>query len=286
MFQFMSMIIFKKSGQLSVHLSNERKLGKQTGFVPTMGALHNGHLSLIEAAKQANDLVICSIFVNPTQFNNPDDFKHYPITIEKDIEQLVSSGCDILFLPTADEIYPTDYVKKHYDLGSLEETLEGAYRPGHFQGVCQVMDRLLHIISPHNLYLGQKDLQQCQVISKLIKILGKEDSIKLNIVPTIREADGLAMSSRNLRLNDQERKIAVSIYKELKWIKDHLNSYSLDSLTKQASDGLTKAGFSVDYVAIANRMDLKPATDLSQPLAVLAAASLGKIRLIDNLFLN
>jgi pantoate--beta-alanine ligase len=280
------MIIFKKAGQLSEYISLQKAAGKKAGFVPTMGALHKGHLSLIEAAKQANDLVICSIFVNPTQFNNPDDFKHYPITIEKDIELLVSSGCDVLFLPSVEEIYPTDYITKHYELGSIENTLEGSYRPGHFQGVCQVVDRLLHIVNPHNLYLGQKDLQQCQVISKLIKLLGKVDSIKLNIVSTIRESDGLAMSSRNLRLNDQERRMAVVLYKELQWIKDHLKSYPPDTLTQYASDHLKKAGFVVDYIAIANRTNLQPASDLSQPLAVLVAATIGKIRLIDNLFLN
>ena len=282
----MSMIIFKKVGQLSEYLSGERKSGRRIGFVPTMGALHNGHLSLIETAKKASDIVVCSIFVNPTQFNNPEDFKHYPITIEKDIEKLTIFKCDVLFLPSVEEIYPPDYPKKHFNLGPIEEILEGFYRPGHFQGVCQVVDRLLNIVEPHDLYLGQKDLQQCQVIHKLIQLTGKENSVHLNIVPTVREADGLAMSSRNLRLDDKERKLAVAIYQQLQWIKENLKTYPIETLTHQATQQLTKSGFAVDYISISNREDLKPDKDLSHPLAALAAATIGKIRLIDNLFLN
>ena len=134
------MIIFKQSKQLTEHLEQQRKSDKKTGFVPTMGALHKGHLSLIEASKPANSLTVCSIFINPTQFNNPEDFKLYPITIERDIEQLITAGCDILFLPSVEEIYPPGHEKKQFDLGAIENRLEGFYRPGHFQGVCEVVD--------------------------------------------------------------------------------------------------------------------------------------------------
>src|SRR6476620_9509378 len=154
------MILFKKAAQLSGYLRKQKTNGLSIGFVPTMGALHSGHLSLIAASKKEQSITVCSIFVNPTQFNNPDDFKHYPVRIEEDIEQLLKSDCDILFLPSAEEIYPVGYAAKHYDLGLLETILEGHYRPGHFQGVCQVVDRLLEIIEPTSLYLGQKDYQQ------------------------------------------------------------------------------------------------------------------------------
>ncbi|RYZ29188.1 MAG: hypothetical protein EOO10_07130 [Chitinophagaceae bacterium] len=157
------MILFKQAGKLSHHLEIARKTAKKIGFVPTMGALHKGHLSLIESSKRENDITVCSIFVNPTQFNNAEDFKKYPITIEADIEKLLLAECDVLFQPSKEEIYPENFVTKHYDLRELENVLEGFYRPGHFQGVCQVMDRLLEIVQPDNLYLGAKDFQQWSI---------------------------------------------------------------------------------------------------------------------------
>lgn len=280
------MIIFKKTKQLSDYINQEKSDGKKVGLVPTMGALHEGHLSLIRTCKQCNDITVCSIFVNPTQFNNAEDFKHYPVTIEKDMERLVFNHCDVLFLPAVEEIYPADFVKKHYQLGAIENILEGFYRPGHFQGVCQVVDRLLEIIKPDNLYLGQKDFQQCIVIKKLIALLGKENEIRLNIEPTIREADGLAMSSRNLLLNEQQREIANSIFKELNYIKQHFKQTPLDQLKISAKDHLTRKGFKVDYVEIANEDDLSTAVDTSGKLVALAAAATGPVRLIDNLVLN
>ncbi|MGN6399825.1 MAG: pantoate--beta-alanine ligase [Flavisolibacter sp.] len=280
------MIIFKQAKPLTEYLKREQKAAKKIGLVPTMGALHDGHLSLINSSKSNNDLTVCSIFVNPTQFNNPDDFKHYPITIEKDIEQLIDTGCDILFLPAVDEIYPPDYQKKHYDLGSIENSLEGFYRPGHFQGVCQVVDRLLEIINPDNLYMGQKDFQQCIVIKKLLELTGKDKTIRLNISPTIREKDGLAMSSRNLRLNETEKIVATSIYKELAAIQNNFHLQPLHSLKKMAKDHLQEKGFTVDYVEIANAKDLNPTEDSSESSVALIAASIGNVRLIDNLILN
>jgi pantoate--beta-alanine ligase len=280
------MIIFKQAKPLSDYLQKEKQNPQKIGFVPTMGALHDGHLSLIAASKPGNDLIVCSIFVNPTQFNNPQDFKHYPITIEQDIEQLLSVGCDILFLPSVEEIYPQGYQARKYDLGALENQLEGFYRPGHFQGVCQVVDRLLEIVSPDNLYMGQKDFQQCMVVKKLLELTGKTDSTHLTISPTIREVSGLAMSSRNLRLDAGEKELATSIYKELATIKDNLHSDALDHLKKTARKHLTEKGFEVDYVEIAKVSDLSPATTTTEPLVALVAATLGKVRLIDNLILN
>lgn len=280
------MIIFKQAKQLTQHLEQQRKNDKKTGFVPTMGALHKGHLSLIEASKPANGLTVCSIFVNPTQFNNPEDFKHYPITIEKDIEQLITAGCDILFLPPVEEIYPPGHEKKQFDLGAIENRLEGFYRPGHFQGVCEVVDKMLEIINPDNLYMGQKDFQQCMVVKKLLELTGKDERIRLNIIPTMREADGLAMSSRNLRLNSAEKNTATAIYKELALIKANFHSQPFDQLKQSAKVHLEDKGFVVDYVEIANRNDLAPAINSGEPCVALIAATLGQIRLIDNLLLN
>ena len=279
------MIIFKSSHQLSHHIEKQKKSGKKIGFVPTMGALHKGHLSLINSSKATNDLTICSIFINPTQFNNAEDFKHYPVTIEKDMELLISHDCDVLFLPSVDEMYPPGHTTKTYALGQIETILEGYYRPGHFQGVCQIVDRLLEVVQPHQLFLGQKDFQQCMVIKKLLTLLNK-NYINLVIVPTAREKDGLAMSSRNLRLNDEQRKLAPSIYKELSLIKVKLNDKSTKDLKEQAIQNLTKKGFHVDYIEIANSHDLSLTNHTNQPLVAVAAASIGNIRLNDNLLLN
>jgi pantoate--beta-alanine ligase len=280
------MIIFKRAQQLSEYLEKEKAAGKKIGFVPTMGALHKGHLSLIENSKKSNDLTACSIFVNPTQFTNQDDLKQYPVTTEHDIEQLLSVNCDILFLPTVAEIYPPHHIKKTYALGEIENRLEGHYRPGHFQGVCEVVDRLLQIVQPDNLYLGQKDFQQCIVVKKLLQLLGKEDQVRLNVVPTVREVDGLAMSSRNLRLDAQQRKLANSIFQELNAIKQNIDQNSLEALKATAKTHLAEKGFTVDYVEIANAEDLSPATAASKKIVALAAASTGNIRLIDNLIVN
>jgi pantoate--beta-alanine ligase len=280
------MIIFKKAKPLSNYIRQQKKEGKKTGFIPTMGALHNGHLSLIETSKKENDFTICSIFINPTQFNNAEDLKNYPVTTEKDIELLLGLKCDCLFLPTINEIYPEDHIKKDYPLGDIETILEGYYRPGHFQGVCEVVDRLLEIVQPENLYLGQKDYQQCMVIKKLLELTGRENSTQLNIVPTMREADGLAMSSRNLRLNEEQRKLANSIFRELNLIKNNIKYTPLDELKTVAKAHLAEQGFIVDYVEIANAHDLSVATGSNGKLVALAAATTGKVRLIDNLILN
>ena len=279
------MILFKQAEDLSQHVQLAKKKGKRVGFVPTMGALHKGHLSLIEASKKDNDLTVCSIFINPTQFNNAEDFNKYPITLEADIEKLLVLGCDILFQPTKEEIYPAGYSARHYELGDLENVLEGFYRPGHFQGVCQVMDRLLNIVQPDNLYLGAKDFQQCKVITKLVSLLGKEDQIHINIEPTFRETDGLAMSSRNLRLNPDERVSASQIFKALTYAKENLQHNHRD-LEKEATNWLQEKGFQVDYFQIVDADTLHSASDETKNKIVVVAAFLGNIRLIDNLSLS
>ena len=257
------------------------------GFVPTMGALHPGHLSLIDQSKKENGITAASIFVNPTQFNDPKDFEKYPVSIEKDIDQLEKAGCDVLFLPSVKEIYPagTD-AKKHYDLGFLETVLEGKYRPGHFQGVCMVVERLLNIVQPDNLYLGQKDYQQCMVIKRLTELMAQP--VTVNISPTLRETDGLAMSSRNMRLGTEERIKAVTIYQCLLMAKEKIQPGNILPLKEEMRSMLEKKGFKVDYTEIADAHTLQPINewDGEKKLVALVAAFIKDVRLIDNMLLN
>lgn len=286
------MILFKKAADLRNYLDSQQENGNTIGFVPTMGALHDGHISLIRASKKETDVTVCSIFINPAQFNDSKDFEKYPVTLEEDIYHLESTGCDVLFLPSVNEIYPGGYTKyatgKYYELGYLETILEGKYRPGHFQGVCLVVDRLLQIVKPKRLYLGQKDYQQCMVIKRLIELTGLNYSIRLVICPTQREADGLAMSSRNMRLNKSERETAVAIYQALLILQNELHEGDLNTLKQKAVRSLEQKGFRVDYVEIADALTLQPADrwDGQQRLVALAAAFINEVRLIDNLPLN
>lgn len=283
------MIIFKKAADLRHYLADQKKRKRSVGFAPTMGALHQGHISLLEASKKDNDVTVSSIFINPAQFNDPTDFEKYPVTIEKDIYLLEKAGCDILFLPSVAEIYPDGFHNhKQYDLGKLETLLEGKFRPGHFQGVCMVVERLLNIVCPGKLYLGQKDYQQCMVINRLIQVMGIEKDTTLVVCPTLREADGLAMSSRNMRLNEEERKRAVAIYNVLTSIKNNLQPSSLITIKNKAVDELAAKGFRVDYVEIADAITLEPVTHWNgrQKLVVLVAAFNNEVRLIDNMLIN
>lgn len=285
------MIIFKGIEALQKHLSKERQNGKSIGFVPTMGALHQGHLSLISRSRQESDVTVCSIFVNPTQFNDPKDFEKYPITTSQDIRLLIKAETAILFLPSVEEIYPkgteTNY---HYDLGYLETILEGAHRPGHFQGVCQVVHRLLNIVQPDKLFLGQKDYQQCMVLTKLVELISSPTRVIIG--ETVREESGLAMSSRNLRLTDDQQQKATSIYQVLAAIKTQRSNKTVGELTSTAEKTLRNNGFNkVDYVAIAdaNTLQLLPddaVPSTQTPLVALVAAFMGEVRLIDNTLLT
>ena len=276
------MIILKLAAETTAYIENQHKKGLKSGFVPTMGALHEGHISLISQARKENDLVICSIFVNPTQFNNRSDFEKYPITIEKDIDMLEAAGCDLLFLPSVNEIYPPGYKALSYDLGYLETLLEGSYRPGHFQGVCQVVDRLLSIVPCDVLYLGRKDYQQCMVIRRMMDIRGFE--AELRIGETIRETDGLAMSSRNMRLDEKQRQQALAIYKSLTYIKQHIKPGNQDHLLSKAAAILSEQGFRIDYIALTDPL-LHPIENWDGQTGIIAliAAYLGEVRLIDNM---
>jgi pantoate--beta-alanine ligase len=250
-----------------------------------MGALHQGHLSLIQSALSKNDLVVCSIFVNPTQFNNPTDYEKYPNTINKDIELLEHVGCDVLFAPNIQEIYPDGFTQKQYPLHGLDAILEGASRPGHFQGVCMVVGRLLELVPCHQLFLGEKDYQQCLVIQTMFETCSIQT--ELIICSTMREADGLAMSSRNLRLTETERASANQIYQTLIWLKSNLNALPINDLIKSAESQLMLAGFKTDYVAITDER-LNPIERIEPNMQVrgLIAANLNDVRLIDNLLLQ
>lgn len=281
------MIVFKKAASLIVHLQKLRNKNISTGFVPTMGALHNGHISLIKKAAASCDAVVCSIFINPVQFNNKNDFEKYPVTIENDILLLEANKTDILFLPSAEEIYPGGTgTLMQFDLGYLENILEGYFRPNHFQGVCNVVYRLLKIISPDKVFFGQKDYQQIMVIKKMMQEF--YPGIQLRVVETMRENDGLAMSSRNMRLNTDVRKKATAIYKALQYIKHNIETKNLDDLKKDATVMILKDGFEkVDYVEICDAETLQPVNSLHQhkKLIALAAAYIDDVRLIDNMLL-
>lgn len=280
------MIIFKKIKELRSYLDQQKEKPIVTGFVPTMGALHQGHISLISLAGETCQLVVASIFVNPTQFNDPKDFEKYPITIDKDINMLEAAGCDVLFLPSVAAMYPGGLkADKHYDLGYLETVLEGASRPGHFQGVCQVVERLLEIVQPAKLFVGQKDYQQCMVVKQLVQLMDIKTEIV--IAPTQREQDGLAMSSRNMRLSAEARAKGPIIYNTLVWIKDTIEPGPVDGLVARALYKLENAGFTPDYVSIANAETLEPVDnwDGRTKLVALTAAFIDEVRLIDNLVL-
>lgn len=283
------MILFKTIEPFREYLEKASLHNKKIGFVPTMGALHPGHLSLVQASKQATDITVCSIFVNPTQFNDPRDFEKYPITIEQDILLLEKQGCDVLFLPSVQEIYPGGTTGgKVYQLGYLETILEGSFRPGHFQGVCQVVERLFTIVQPDLAFFGQKDYQQCMVIRKLLELTGLDKTITIHIIPTLRETSGLAMSSRNMRLSEEDKQRATAIYQALLYIQQHLAKESIPTLIAKTQAQLLQAGFEkIDYVAIANADTLEPVESWNgkTSLVALVAAFLGGVRLIDNLVL-
>jgi pantoate--beta-alanine ligase len=282
-----SMIIFKHSSELNNYLEKFAKSSKFIGFVPTMGALHDGHLSLLTKSKEFSQLTVCSIFVNPVQFNNPEDFRKYPKTIEKDILLLEEHGCDILFIPTEKEIYPDESSKKkYYNLGHLEKILEGKYRPGHFQGVSLIVDKLLSIVIPDFIFIGQKDFQQCLIIERLIELSNRKT--KVVICPILRESSGLAMSSRNLRLNIEEKKIAAELHSSLVFIKDNLTPYNFSTLKKNAISKLQSKGFKVEYLEMAERstLEIVNKSGNADELVILTAAFLNDVRLIDNLLIK
>ena len=275
--------VFNYITDLQSFLKAKRDSGLTVGLVPTMGALHEGHLSLIRRAKKENDVVVASVFVNPVQFNNPTDLEKYPRTPEKDVALLESAGCNAVFMPSVEEMYPTK-VEDHYDFGIIEHVMEGACRPGHFNGVAIVVRKLFDIVQPDRAYFGEKDFQQQAIIRKLVQ----DYKINVEIVPCdiVRENDGLAMSSRNMRLNEEERAIAPMIYRVL---KETVAEYETMSPVEMKALALKKYSdikqFDVEYVEIADETTLQSVADWKdcEHARIFVALQLGPVRLIDNL---
>jgi len=249
-----------------------------------MGALHNGHLSLIKIAQQQCDVVICSIFVNPTQFNDPADLEKYPRPIEQDIKKLEAVNCDVLFEPAVNEIYDNNE-HWHLNIGPLENLLEGKYRPGHYQGVTQVVYKFFDLIKPDIAFFGQKDYQQFLIISRMVDLL--KLPVKLVMCPIQREADGLAMSSRNIHLSADDRKHALVLSKALNKVKDNFDINSIAALKQWAELEIgTNTGVLLDYFEIADGGTLLPADKSSKTIVALVAAKVGTTRLIDNVIIR
>ncbi len=266
---------------LSEFLAN----GKSIGFVPTMGALHAGHLSLISRSKSENDLTVCSIFVNPTQFNNKEDLQNYPRTMARDAVVLREAGCDLLFAPSATEMYPEgESAGLALDFGKLDKVMEGKFRPGHFSGVATIVDKLLAIVKPTRAYFGKKDFQQLTIIRHMVKTL----DIPVEIVASeiVREPDGLAMSSRNMRLTIAERNIAPKIYQVLAKLKEKSGKVPVPELREWAMKKIREVPeFRLDYLEIGDNESLQPVSNWSHKSRAMAfiAVFLGDVRLIDNI---
>lgn len=279
------MKIFTTRAALSAYLADQIAVCKSVGFVPTMGALHAGHLSLIEQARKESDVVVCSIFVNPTQFNDPRDLERYPRPIESDIEKLQSAGCEVLFLPQVAEMYSADE-KWHINLNGLDNILEGKIRPGHYQGVTQIVKKLFDTVNPDVAFFGQKDYQQFMVISELVRQYNIP--VKLSMCPIVREADGLAMSSRNVYLSEAEHNQALSLSKALNMAKTLVASKSIEEVKVEIQRYFeTAEGVQLEYFEICDRQTLLPVSNKSEgDLVALVAAKVGQIRLIDNIILS
>lgn len=281
------MLIYYSIRQLQSFLNEQRNKNSSIGFVPTMGALHAGHLSLIEKSKELANVTVCSIFVNPTQFNNPKDLEKYPRTIENDTKLLQEVNCDVLFLPEASDIYPKKETLEVFDFGDIEHVMEGKHRPGHFNGVGQVISRFFDIIHPDYAFFGEKDFQQLAIINRLVEL--KDYSVK--IVPCIiaRANDGLALSSRNARLNERQRAIATIIHQAITKAKQLRSTSSPSELEKMVFNEIDKSPeFTVEYVEICDDKHLQRAQDWSEnnTYRIFIAAFCGDVRLIDNEQLN
>lgn len=279
------MEIFSQIGPLRAFLEQKKLLGKSVGFVPTMGALHDGHLALIRESQQENQVTVCSIYVNPAQFNNSDDLARYPRTLERDIEMLKSTDCDALFCPSNHEIYPEKSVIT-FDFGHLEQILEGKFRPGHFSGVAKVVSKLLNIVQPSRSYFGQKDFQQFKIVECLVREL--MFNTELRCIPIQREADGLAMSSRNMRLNAEERKNAIIFYQSLKLAKQRLaEGISMTQIKKEVKAYCEeKPGIQLEYLELADSANFMLTENVNGNAILLIAGYVGEVRLIDNLLVS
>jgi pantoate--beta-alanine ligase len=277
------MEIIRKVELLRSRIEENKQLGRSVGLVPTMGALHAGHMSLIGRACKENDIVVVSVFVNPTQFNNPEDLRTYPRTEEADCDKLNNAGVDIAFIPSVEEIYPEPDTRV-FNLGPVAEVMEGAMRPGHFNGVAQIVSKLFSMVKPHRAYFGEKDFQQIAVIRKMVAL----EKFDIDIVdcPIMREADGLAMSSRNVRLTPSQRSIASAINRALIASLDFAKSNTVDA-TKQfvIKEINAQPEMEVEYYEIVDSLTMQPISDWSESSCPVGCITVycGQVRLIDNI---
>ena len=281
------MYIFKKVSDIQSYLDKLREGGTSVGLVPTMGALHEGHLSLIDMAKTDNDFVVTTIFVNPTQFNQPEDLIKYPRTSSKDIEVLTVHGNDVLFMPPVEEVYPEGLnTKLDLDFEQLDKTMEGEFRPGHFDGMAQVVNRLGNIVQAHKMYFGQKDFQQYAIVQNMLKQLNS--SITAIMCPIIREEDGLALSSRNVRLKADIRQKATIIYQTLLKAKSLIKDNDPELIKTMAWNELSIKDFKPEYFEIVDGKTLLPVDDYKSSDFIVACTAVwaGDVRLIDSMILK
>lgn len=275
--------LIHKKEELKSILSAVKSAGQHIGFVPTMGALHEGHKALIVRASRENDLVVISIFVNPTQFNNKEDLALYPRTLDADLELLKTIENGVVFVPDVAAIYPEKTSFKPFDLGNLDKVMEGKHRPGHFDGVVHVVHNLFEIVEPTKAYFGQKDFQQLAVIRKMNAHYGFP--IEIIACETFREESGLAMSSRNMRLSDQEKKDALVLWETLQFVKEFRGKYPPNELIKKAVEYFETGNLLLEYLDIVDVESLEIVENWDSPCVCCIAAYCGKVRLIDNLLL-
>lgn len=280
------MILIKNLTDALSWVKKQKQSGQKIGFVPTMGALHKGHISLVNQSVEENDITIVSIFVNPTQFNNQEDLKKYPRTEEADKEILKNSSCDAIFFPKVEDIYPEGEKSEKFSFDGIENQMEGKFRPGHFDGVATVVKRFFEIIQPDKAYFGEKDFQQLRIIQELVKKL----NLNLKIVPVeiMREADGLAMSSRNTRLTKEMREEAPKIYQILSETKEFIKSNSIEATKNFVQEKFNQTKLDLEYFEIADEQTLAPASEKENHINLrgFIAVFAGEIRLIDNVSLN
>lgn len=283
----MNMQVFYDKNSFADYITSQKQLNKTIGLAPTMGALHAGHISLYAEARKENDVVISSIFVNPTQFNNPEDLEKYPRTVEDDIKKLEDSNLvDAVYVPRVEDIYPNGMDRKHYDFGGIENEMEGAARPGHFDGVGTVVEELFLQVQPDNAYFGEKDFQQLKIIEKLVE--GLDLNIKIHGVKIHREENGLAMSSRNMRLSKIEKETSALIYKTLKKVNDWFRVISVPEIKTRVEEIFDNEEMDLEYFMIAEESTLKEVDFFSadDDFRAFIVVNVGNVRLIDNLHLD
>ena len=281
------MRIYKTASGLRKRLDQDMAKGLSIGFVPTMGALHDGHVSLVSKSTKKNDITVVSIFVNPTQFNEKSDLDKYPRTLKKDAALLEANGCQYVFAPSSKQVYPNGELESvDLDISSLTTYMEGPNRPGHFEGMIQVVYRLLEIVQPDRLYMGQKDFQQFSIVAYMLKKLKMKT--KLVVCPIKREADGLAMSSRNVLLTKDNRSRATILYEALSFVHKNQDKYTAKTLEKKALEMLAIKNFKPEYFSIVNGKTLAPVKKIQDHKYVVACTAVwaGKVRLIDNMIIK